>query len=703
MPTRPLHQGWAASQAITSTPSSSSCCRYSPSRIPSESPRAAQVDADAGEAARREVRVHLGVARRGRVVLAVGDVLEDRRAPDRPRRPRAATGVPRAGCRRRSGIQTPSMRRTGRRVGGAVAHGVFYHAVGHARRSSAGTETSLDYSRLHDARRTTSQRSAACSPRRRARRWSMRSSTDGPGRSASSLVLHGSRPRPRPSTSRRSRQEDSSRGPARAVTGATRSRATQIAAALESLSTLAPLRPARGLRGMTRERGDACRTYVLRPSRGTSRGRGRGCSGADRGPASGRAGVRADGSAEVARSPRSESTSPRSPVRGARLTLACLDWSEQRPHLGGGLGAALLRRLEAIGGLERLTPGRAVRLLPPGSALLALARDPGRARVTRARERSRLGVALVAGAAVSWSTAGYFTHLIHVSMFPMLVWRNLFGGIFMFGFIAATQRGTTLHAFRTLGRVGWAVGRAERASAWSCTSQRCGTPRWPTWWSSMRRRRSSRQASRSCSIATGRADGRSQRASSRSRAWRSRSRVRPAPTGLLGDLFAGGMTLAVAIFTIVARRHRDRSMVAAAAASAFVGMVIALPFTSPSQLRVTPMQLVELALFGVTSFGLGLILYTMGARHLHAARSALISALDTPLAPLWVWLAFGLRPAVASVIGGAHRADRRGREHPQRAERRARCSRRSGSPNQSEGARSRGATARARPRSRARC
>ena len=64
------------------------------------------------------------------------------------------------------------------------------------------------------------------------------------------------------------------------------------------------------------------------------------------------------------------------------------------------------------------------------------------------------------------------------------------------------------------------------------------------------------------------------------------------------------------------------------------------------------MQVGQLALFGVTSFGLGLILYTIGARHLHAARSALISALDTPLAPLWVWIAFGERPAVASVIGG---------------------------------------------------
>ena len=67
----------------------------------------------------------------------------------------------------------------------------------------------------------------------------------------------------------------------------------------------------------------------------------------------------------------------------------------------------------------------------------------------------RLGVALVAGAAVAWSTAGYFAHLIHVSLFPMLVWRNAFGGVFMLLFLLSTERGATFRAFRSLGRIGW--------------------------------------------------------------------------------------------------------------------------------------------------------------------------------------------------------------------------------------------------------
>jgi len=59
-------------------------------------------------------------------------------------------------------------------------------------------------------------------------------------------------------------------------------------------------------------------------------------------------------------------------LRRARrpLTRACLDWSERRPHLAGALSAALLERLHAVDGLERLPPPRAVRLLPAGRSLL---------------------------------------------------------------------------------------------------------------------------------------------------------------------------------------------------------------------------------------------------------------------------------------------------------------------------------------------
>jgi drug/metabolite transporter (DMT)-like permease len=261
----------------------------------------------------------------------------------------------------------------------------------------------------------------------------------------------------------------------------------------------------------------------------------------------------------------------------------------------------------------------------------------------------RIGVALVAAAAVAWSTAGYFTRLIDVPLWPLLIWRNIFGGLFMLAFVASTERRAMLAAFRGLGRVGWFAAVVNGVSMVCYLSALRHTS--------------------VVNVVVIYASAPFVAAAIAFAVYRDRATRRtlltgvvaligvaitvggtPSTTGLLGDLFAVGMTLGVAIFTIIARRHRDRSMTAVSAASAWVGVLIALPFTG--SLAVSPLDIFQLALFGVTSFGLGLILYAKGARHLHASRSALISALDTPLAPLWVWLAFGEVPSIASVIGG---------------------------------------------------
>jgi drug/metabolite transporter (DMT)-like permease len=57
-------------------------------------------------------------------------------------------------------------------------------------------------------------------------------------------------------------------------------------------------------------------------------------------------------------------------------------------------------------------------------------------------------------------------------------------------------------------------------------------------------------------------------------------------------------------------------------------------------------------LFGVSQTGLAFFLVTVGSRLIPATDSALISTLETPLAPVWVWLAFGEVPTGAAIIGG---------------------------------------------------
>jgi drug/metabolite transporter (DMT)-like permease len=269
---------------------------------------------------------------------------------------------------------------------------------------------------------------------------------------------------------------------------------------------------------------------------------------------------------------------------------------------------------------------------------------------TRGSTETRVGVALIVAAAVAWSTAGFFTRLIPVGLWTMLVWRNLFGGVFMMLYLVATKRRGLIASFAALGSIGWLAALINGVSmicylaALRHTSVVNVVVIYATApfvaaglaWVLFRETASARTLIASLVALAGVAItvGGSPRLS-----------------GLTGDLLALLMTLGLATFTVILRHHRNASMVPAAAASAWIGGLIALPFAST--LTVSAHQLTNLALFGITSFGLGLVLYTIGARHLHAARSALISALDTPLAPIWVWLAFDERPAVTAVVGGS--------------------------------------------------
>lgn len=58
-------------------------------------------------------------------------------------------------------------------------------------------------------------------------------------------------------------------------------------------------------------------------------------------------------------------------------------------------------------------------------------------------------------------------------------------------------------------------------------------------------------------------------------------------------------------------------------------------------------------MFGCFQVSLGLTLFFLGSRLLPSGQAALISTLETPLMPFWVWLAFAEVPAIRVFIGGA--------------------------------------------------
>lgn len=260
------------------------------------------------------------------------------------------------------------------------------------------------------------------------------------------------------------------------------------------------------------------------------------------------------------------------------------------------------------------------------------------------------GELLVLASVLAFSTAGYFTRLIQQDVWTMLFWRGVFGGVFIAGCIVWRHRGGTFDAIRSVGWTGLLVAscstlaticfvNALRLSTVADVNVIYATAPFLSaalaWLGTgARERQSTLLASlvALCGVAVmfgaARLEGH-----------------------LFGDLLAVAMTLLMSVMMVVIRHNRQVSMLPAASLSAFLSAVAVLPLAHPAA-ALGP-HFVRLVLFGTTQFGMGLLLLTLGSRHISASRAALISALEVPLACIWVWLAFGEIPSAASLTGGA--------------------------------------------------
>jgi drug/metabolite transporter (DMT)-like permease len=120
---------------------------------------------------------------------------------------------------------------------------------------------------------------------------------------------------------------------------------------------------------------------------------------------------------------------------------------------------------------------------------------------------------------------------------------------------------------------------------------------------------------------------------------------------IAGDALAFAMATLMSLVIVLIRRKRGVNMVPAVCGSAFLCALIVAPFAAPMQVDGESFGL--LALFGVSQFGMGLLLLAFGTPLVSATRGALIGVLQTPLGTLWVWLAFAEQPAAATLAGGA--------------------------------------------------
>ncbi len=259
------------------------------------------------------------------------------------------------------------------------------------------------------------------------------------------------------------------------------------------------------------------------------------------------------------------------------------------------------------------------------------------------------GVLLVLGSAAAFSTAGYFTRLITVDAWSMLFWRGLFGGLFIAAYVVIKEGRRALSAIQAI----WPAGLLVAA---------CSTLGTICFINALRRTTVADvtliyatapfMAAAISRVFLHRREGRATLMASGFAVLGVFLMFGVAVTDghLFGDLLGLLMTIAMAIMMVVIREHRDTPMLPAASLSAFASALLVLPIESPS--IPDAQQFVYLLLFGVTQFGLGLLLLTLGSRLISPTRTALISNLEIPLGPALVWLAFNEIPPVPTCIGG---------------------------------------------------
>jgi drug/metabolite transporter (DMT)-like permease len=256
---------------------------------------------------------------------------------------------------------------------------------------------------------------------------------------------------------------------------------------------------------------------------------------------------------------------------------------------------------------------------------------------------------LVSAAALTWSLGGLFTRLIPLDTWTMLAWRGIFGALGLAVVMAARGEGDVRRKLRDMGWLGWffvlqsAAGMVCYLAALRHTSVANVAVIYATApflaaglgfvVSRERPTRSSVIASAAalCGVALMVGFG--------------------TKGGLTGDLLALGMTWSMASTMVIARNYREIPILLTACISSLLSGLLAWPFGTP--LGVTGKQLLLLALFGIVNFAIGLPLFTQGAKWLPAIETALVGAVDAPLAPLWVWLAFDETPGASTVIGGS--------------------------------------------------
>lgn len=263
----------------------------------------------------------------------------------------------------------------------------------------------------------------------------------------------------------------------------------------------------------------------------------------------------------------------------------------------------------------------------------------------------RLGTILVVGAAVCWSIGGLIARQMHLDAWTIIAWRGGIAAVTLLLFLLIRDRGQTWSLFRNMGLGGIGVALCFAAAsisfvialqsttvalilviqstapliagllAWIWLREKLG-------WATIA---AMAVAFAGILLMVGKAEG---------------------PSDMTGLILSGVIALAFAFAAVLTRRYSHVRMTPATCLGTAIMGATGFIMAGTEAFDITAADFGYLFLFGAVQLAIGLILFTMGARHIPAAHTALLSLVETVLGAFWVFLFLGENPGIYALYGG---------------------------------------------------
>ncbi len=262
------------------------------------------------------------------------------------------------------------------------------------------------------------------------------------------------------------------------------------------------------------------------------------------------------------------------------------------------------------------------------------------------RSQYSVGILLLVAAAVTYSTAGIFTKGVVASAWSVIFWRGVFAAGFTTGW--TISQGSFRRNFFEMGKSGWAVGvigalgTAAFIPAFKLTSIANVSFIYAVApliaavlaWAAIGERITARTLVGSVLALVG---------------------VGIIVSGSLGQISLQGdglalaMTTAMATIMVIYRKFPETPGAGPSVLQSLLLVPPSLIFGSPFQ--TAPFEILVLAAFGLL-FAIASVTLAEGAKRVPSGQTALIVALEVPLAPILAFIIFLEVPTIATLIGG---------------------------------------------------